>query len=128
MRFSYLVKPKLDRFRRHDLRLREAPDPAAAREKFEQRLREGRRVTAVRTACFVGLYLSAAIAAVAAILRRVPVAPTDALTQMLQIVAAISSSMTALFVIGIFVTTRVLGFIEVDLHFYSQESRMRGDA
>lgn len=121
VRISYLLKPRWEIFRRHDLRLRTNPDPVLARQMFDQRLKDAKRVQKLRLACFIGIYfsvISATIGTVVAFFGRVPW-----LENALVAIGGIAGALTIVFIAGVFASTRALNYIEVDLYFYSEESR-----
>lgn len=118
---SYFLKPRFELYRLHHQRLRTAPQPAEAKLKFEKRLGQARRTHRVRAIFFLGIYFSIVAAAVTWILR---FTGFEEATAILTVIGTVLSSMTAVFVAGVFVCTRFLSYMEVDLIFYSQEARL----
>lgn len=121
-RRPFLLRPKHELYRLHHERLSTRPDPERASEKFKERLAFMRRIHATRIASYVGLYFATA-ATVATFLLRFIDDPLG-VGPLLDVVSGVASSMTALFFLGVLLTSRVLAWIEVELQFYSQESRM----
>jgi len=88
---------------------------------FKNRLKDAKRFQKIRVACFIGIYfalISASIGTVVALFGRVPWLETA-----LVAIGSIAAGLTAVFIAGVFVSTRALNYIEVDLYFYSDESR-----
>ncbi|MBI2077134.1 MAG: hypothetical protein HYT80_02010 [Euryarchaeota archaeon] len=116
-----ILEPKHALFVRHHERLRTRPDPRAAEAGFHRRLRQMRQAHGIRLGCYVGLYFTVVAAVVGVALARLP-AMSD-LRSALEFVAGLSSSLTLLFLGGVFLANRFEGLAEIELHFYSQESR-----
>lgn len=119
----YLFRPRWQLFREHDERLRVFPDPALAQERFQRRLRLSIKVSMLRLAFYVGLYLSAIIAGISFALDYVRLLPE--LNRGMGVVEATSSSVGIAFVLGIVTTGRLLRQLELDMTFLSAESRIR---
>lgn len=118
-----ILQPRWKLYAQHHERLALRPDPLAAERKFLRRLDSSRRVGMVRGAFFGGLYFSAIAAALGFVLDSFNVAAQP----LLDLLRTLFSSLTVFFLLGIFVCTRYLGHYEVDLAFYSAESRMGPD-
>jgi hypothetical protein len=120
--FAYLLQPKYKLFLRHDERLRTRPQPVVARRKFKVRLRESARMQKIRLACLIGIYLTTITTIMAVVLQAIP--GLGGFAKMVQILGGFSSTFAALFLLGAFLSNRALNYLEVDLYFYSQESRI----
>lgn len=118
----YLLLPKHELFRRHHERLSSRPDPALASRRFEQRLAFMQKVHGFRIAFFVALYFASATTAAGFLLRAV--GDPFGIGAILGLLVSITSSLTALFLLGVLVTTRIVSWTEVELHYYSQETRL----
>lgn len=118
----FLLQPKHELYRRHHERLTTRPDPVKARERFEQRLALMRRFHGVRVVAYVGLYF-ATIAVGLGFLLKV-VGDPYGIGRFLDLLVGLSSSLTAILLAAILLATRMLSWIEVELRFYSEETRM----
>lgn len=88
---------------------------------FTKRLKDAKRFQKIRLACFIGIYfsvISATIGTVVAFFGRVPW-----LEHALVAIGGVAGALTLVFLGGVFASTRALNYIEVDLYFYSDESR-----
>lgn len=88
---------------------------------FKKRLKDAKRFQKLRMACFAGVYfsvISATLGATIAFFGNV-----TWLEAALAAIGALATSLFVVFFVGVFVTTRALGHIEIDLFFYSEESR-----
>lgn len=88
---------------------------------FKKRLKDARRFQKIRLACFIGIYfsvISGFLGAIVALLGNV-----SWLENAIAAIGTIAASMTIIFLAGVFVTTRALSYIEIDLYYYSDESR-----
>lgn len=119
----YLLRPRWQMFREHHERLRVTPDPALAHEKFNRRLGLSMKVSMVRLVLYVGLYLSAIVAGLSFALDYVRLLPD--LNRGMGLVEATSSSLGVAFVLGIVTTGRLLRQLELDMTFFSAETRIR---
>ena len=90
---------------------------------FQRRLKQARQVHNVRVACYVGLYFAFAAATVGVILARLPA--LEKVRSLTELVAGLASSLTIAFLVGVFLTNRFQGLVEIELHYYSEESRMK---
>ncbi|HLE48118.1 MAG TPA: hypothetical protein VI818_07465 [Candidatus Thermoplasmatota archaeon] len=118
-----LLEAKHRLFAKHHERLAAKQDPVAAEAAFRRRLRQMREAHAIRLGCYVGLYFTAVAAIVGVALARSP-ALSD-VRSLLEFVAGISSSLTILFLGGVFLANRFEGLAEIELHFYSDEARTK---
>jgi hypothetical protein len=118
-----LLKPKYQLYETHHRRLRQAPEPEHAAGRFDARLVKAGRVNTAR----IGFYAVAYFAAVAAVLSFLvkDVAGTTTLSEAVQLLAGLTSSVTILAFGGVLVCNRYLALADVELGFYSAESRMR---
>lgn len=117
-----LFRAKYDVFEDHHARLRDDPDPAAAGRRFGRRLRQAKVVNRVRAGLYAVVYFSLVATALVFLLRFLDV--LVALRDALELAASVSSSIAILAVAGVFVCGRYLGLADVELYFYSMESRM----
>lgn len=89
---------------------------------FDKRLGDARRAQKYRLVSFIGIYFSIIITVIGASIAVFFTAPW--LENGLGALSGVVSSLTLVFLSGVFVTTRFLNHFEVDLHFYSDESRL----
>jgi hypothetical protein len=119
-RLPRILQPKWKLYLRHHERLATRPDPVAAQRKFARRIGASRRVGLTRTLFFAGLYFSFIAASLGFVLDYFNVGAG----RVLELLQAVASSMTVVFLAGIFVCTRYLNYLEVDLQYYSAETRL----
>lgn len=117
-----MLKPRWMLIQEHHERLQTTPKPMQAAASFKQGARRSMRLSVVRIICFVGSYLAAGLAALSVLLDFFPTPPS--LTRGLDALQATSSSLTVLFVVGVLVSGRLLRHLEMDLVFYSAETRL----
>jgi cytochrome bd-type quinol oxidase subunit 1 len=122
-RFSTLLKPRWDLIRRHHARLQKRPDPARARRMFRRRIKDAKRLQRLRVLAWAGVYFSVIMTIVGTVLALIGRVPW--LEEALGAAGGIASSLTLLFVAAVFLISRILNYVEVDLYFYSAESRMK---
>ena len=120
MRLPRVLQPKWKLFLKHHERLTTRPDPLAARQKFLRRIAASRRIGFFRTLFFAGLYFSFIAGAAGFLLAYLNIAAET----VVGILSAVASSLTIVFLAGIFVCTRYLNYLEVDLYYYSVEEHV----
>ncbi len=117
-----LFRTKYDVFEEHHARLRDRPDPEAAARRFDRRLRHAKFINSVRVGFYVVAYFSLVATALVFLLQFV-----DALTLLRDVVrfaGSVSSTMAVLAIAGVLVCGRYLNLADVELYFFSMESRM----
>jgi uncharacterized membrane protein (DUF485 family) len=119
-RLPRILQPKWKLFLKHHERIVTRPDPLAAKGKFMRRVAASKRVGLVRTGFFIGLYFSFIAAALGFVLDWLNVAASS----LLALLQAVFSSLTVVFIAGIFICSRYLSYLEIDLHYYSAEARL----
>lgn len=88
---------------------------------FKKRLKDAKRFQKIRLACFIGIYFSVIASAVGGIVAFF--AEVKGLENALGMIQSLIGTFLFVFLGGVFASTRALNYIEVDLYFYSGESR-----
>jgi uncharacterized membrane protein (DUF485 family) len=117
-----IFRPKWRLFLDGHTRLHTRPDPALAETKFQRRVQRSARITMLRTACFVMIYFSFVAAGVGFLLDYLTLVPE--IGRVLGILKTVASSVTVVFIAGVFVCNRYLSYLEVEMLFYSMETRL----
>lgn len=117
-----LFRTKYDVFEDHHARLRDAPDPAAADRRFRRRLRHAKTVNGIRLGLYVVAYFSLAATALTFLIQFV--GGPGVLGEAVRVAGSVSSTMAIVAIAGVFACGRYLGLADVELYFFSMESRM----
>lgn len=115
-------RAKYDVFEGHHARLRDAPDPAAADRRFRRRLQHAKTVNHVRLGLYVVAYFGLAATGLAFLIQFV--GGPGVLGEAVRVAGSVSSTMAVVAIAGVLVCGRYLGLVDVELHFFSIESRM----
>lgn len=117
-----MFRAKYDVFEDHHARLRDDPDPDAAARRFSRRLRQAKVVNRIRVGLYVLAYFSLTTTALVFLIQFV--GGSGVLQHAVRLAGSVSSTLAIVAIAGVVVCSRYLGLADVELYFFSAESRL----